>query len=425
MKKIKIQNDIALAYIEGDMFKVKRLQWRLVRDEEFQMEAINAVTRSPGGNTPGIDGEIWETGKKREEALARLKICLKDYKAKPVKRVMIEKQGKLEKRPLGIPTLMDRTVQKLWSMALLPIAEHLADENSYGARPGKSTQDAVDKLKLILRRRPLWILEGDIKGFFDNISKQWLLNNIPMDKHILSEWLNMGFIYLDRWNETVSGVPQGGVISPMLANMVLDGLEGEIAKRFEGSYIVTIRYLDDFVITGASEKQLVWIREVVAKFLEVRGLTLHEGKTIITNSSDGIDFLGFNIKSEEGNIIKTRPTRKSMLNIVRKIRELDPNQTLTVLEYIKQYNSIIIGWTNYYKHCDEKWPEYRRLGGDLWKITHHWLTKRYPKASMKELWNKHYILSGPKGGTTMFAWTDSGEKIKMIPILKLWRTVLR
>ncbi len=187
--------------------------------------AVRRVIQNKGKRTSGIDGEKWLTPDSRMKAV--LILTDKRYKAKPLKRVFINKPGKKKRRPLGIPTMYDRAVQSLYALALDPIAETLSDIRSFGFRKHRSTKDACEQIFLCLSKKnsAQWILEGDIKGCFDNINHQWLLANIPMEKSVLIQFLKAGFIYKRHTNPTKAGTPQGGMISPILANMTLDGLE--------------------------------------------------------------------------------------------------------------------------------------------------------------------------------------------------------
>src|SRR4030042_1946262 len=167
-------------------------------------------------------------------AKAALSLTNKSYKAKPLKRTFIEKKGKKKKRPLGIPTMYDRAMQALHALTLEPLSEITADRSSFGFRKFRSANDAAEHAFncLALKNRATWILEGDIKGCFDHINHDWLLDTIPMDKRILKEFLKSGFVYQNKLFPTESGTPQGGIISPILANMTLDGMERVVKERY-------------------------------------------------------------------------------------------------------------------------------------------------------------------------------------------------
>lgn len=216
-------------------------------------------------------------------------------------------------RPLGIPTMKDRAMQALYLLALEAISETTADKSSFGFRKHRSTKDAISQCFLHLSPdyQCKWILEGDIKGCFDHISHKWLINNIPMDKIMLRKWLKCGFVFNKQFFPTKEGIPQGGIISPTLANMTLDGLQGLLAKRFKAintrkmyynPKVYLVRYADDFIITCENRETLEnEIKLMVKEFLADRGLTLSEEKTKITHIDDGFDFLGFNIRKYKGN----------------------------------------------------------------------------------------------------------------------------
>ncbi|MCF8019066.1 MAG: reverse transcriptase N-terminal domain-containing protein [Vallitaleaceae bacterium] len=206
----KLQMRIVKAKQEGREGKVKALQKLLVTSFYAKALAIKRVTGNKGKNTAGIDGEIWSTDKLKFKAISKLK--RRGYNPKPLRRIYIpKKNGK--KRPLSIPTMLDRTMQTLYKYALEPIAEVGADPNSYGFRAKRSPQDAIEQCFTILARgnSAQWVLEGDIKGCFDNISHDWIMKHIPMDKEILSKWLKCGFIETNELFPTKSGAPQGGL----------------------------------------------------------------------------------------------------------------------------------------------------------------------------------------------------------------------
>jgi len=255
-----------------------------------------------------------------------------NYRAKPLRRVFIEKKGKNKKRPLGIPTMYDRAMQTLYALALEPVTETTGDRISFGFRKGRSAKDACEQIFCVLARKcsPAWILEGDIKGCFDNINHSWLQENIPTDKRVMKQFLKSGFIYEGNLFPTDTGSPQGGAISSLYANMILDGLEkliqdkyhrnskGKIENHYRAKTKVNlVRYADDFIITANTKEIAEELKDIVSQFLENRGLTLSEEKTMITHIDDGFDFLGWTFRKFKGKLI-VKPSKNSMKTLIRK-----------------------------------------------------------------------------------------------------------
>jgi len=302
----RLQARIVKATREGRHGKAQALQWLLTHSFSGKALAVKRVTENQGRKTPGVDRVIWRTPAAKLKAIESMP--RRGYKPLPLRRVHIPKaNGK--PRPLGIPTMRDRAMQALHLLALAPIAETTADPNSYGFRPQRSTADAVQQCFNALGKggSSRWVLEGDIKGCFDHISHAWMLRHVPTDKAVLQKWLKAGYIENRNLFPTEEGTPQGGIISPTLANLTLDGLEKLLAghfpeqKRPAGKLwypkVHLVRYADDFIITGCSQELLEKeVRPLVEEFLRARGLTLSPDKTRLTQIDEGFDFLGQNLR---------------------------------------------------------------------------------------------------------------------------------
>jgi len=207
------------------------LQRLLTHSYSGKVLAVRRVTENQGKKTPGVDQEIWDTPEKKIQAVHALK--RRGYQPQPLRRVYIPKSDGKTMRPLGIPTMKDRAQQALYLLALDPVVETTADNNSYGFRQQRSCADAVEQcFNALSKPNPQWILEGDIKSCFDRISHDWLLAHVPMDRAILQKWLKSGYMEKHVLHETTDGTPQGGIISPALSNCALDGLERLLKEKF-------------------------------------------------------------------------------------------------------------------------------------------------------------------------------------------------
>ena len=373
----KLQFRIAKAFREGRPSKMNVLQRLLTRSLAAKALAVKRVTENKGKQTPGVDHVLWKTPEERFKAV--LSLGRRGYKALPLRRVFIpKKNGKL--RGLGIPTMKDRAMQALFLMALIPVAEEKADPNSYGFRPCRSTSDAIEQCFIQLSRSfsPSWVLEGDITGCFDNIRHDWLMTHVPTDKGILRKWLTAGYFHRQTLFPTMAGTPQGGIISPTLANMALDGLEGVLKDRFHRRHqIHMIRYADDFVVTGRSKDVLEnEVRPVIVEFLRERGLELSNEKTRITHVGEGFDFLGQNVR-KFGRKLLIRPARKNIQSFLDKVRDILKKAKATAQIFlIETLNPIIRGWANYHRHIVAKevfgWVDHQ-IFRTLWA----WIRRRH------------------------------------------------
>ncbi|SFH15198.1 group II intron reverse transcriptase/maturase [Enterocloster clostridioformis] len=404
----KLQVRIVKAQKEGHYSKVKSLQWLLTHSFYAKALAVKRVTSNQGKRTSGVDHELWLTPQAKFNAISKLN--RRGYRPQPLRRHYIpKKNGKM--RPLGIPTMTDRAMQTLYKFSLEPIAETYADPNSYGFRIGRSTHDAIEQCFTDLNKgkSPEWILEGDIKGCFDHISHEWLLENIPMDTQILEKWLKCGYVETRKLFPTDEGAPQGGTISPTLMNMTLDGLERLLQERLPTRQKVNgrthfnklnfVRYADDFIITGESPEFLRdKVLPIVKEFLTERGLQLSEEKTVITHIEDGFDFLGKNIRKYNGKLL-IKPSKTSVKSFLEKVRSIIKGNKSTKQEtLIRKLNPVIRGWVNNQRYVVSS-KVFSRVDYEIYKCLWQWAKRRHKKKSHKWIAQKYWHHIGSRQWT--------------------------
>jgi len=409
----RLQARIVKATQEGRWGKVKALQHLLTHSYSGKALAVKRVTENQGKRTPGVDGETWQTPKKKAEALSTLN--QRGYHPRPLRRIYIpKKNGKM--RPLGIPCMRDRAMQALYLQALDPLSETLADPNSYGFRLGRSPADAIDQCFKVLNnaQSAQWVLEGDIKACFDQISHEWLLTHIPMEKSILKKWLKAGYLEKYVLHPTEEGTPQGGICSPVLANLTLDGLERRLSeiypktnKRRRVAKVNFIRFADDFIITGNCKEVLEQeIQPLVEDFMKERGLALSPEKTIITHIEKGFDFLGQNIrKYQEGKQQKLliTPSKKNVQTFLEKIREtIKTNKSASAGALIVKLNPMIRGWANYHRHVVSS-ATFKSVDRAIYQCLWQWAQRRHRKKSAQWIKRKYFPTIGNR------SWVFSGE----------------
>lgn len=361
----RLQVRIVKAVEMGRWGKVRALQRLLATSRSGKLLAVRRVTENQGRKTPGVDGESWDTPEKKMGAVSTLRG--RGYRPLPLRRIYIPKSNS-KLRPLGIPTMKDRAMQALHLLALDPVAETTADHDSYGFRTKRRCADAMSGcLKALARRGSSpWVLEGDIRGCFDNISHDWLLAHVPMDRVILRKWLKAGYMEKQALHATEQGTPQGGIISPVLANLALDGLGRRLRERYpergKGSEngrkakVHLIRYADDFVITGRTKELLEdEVKPLVESFLRERGLELSAEKTEITHIEAGFDFLGQNVRRYSHGKLWIKPSKKNIHTFLEKVRshvkkaQAEPAWRLTA-----ELNLMIRGWAMYHRYAKSK-----------------------------------------------------------------------
>jgi RNA-directed DNA polymerase len=419
----RLQMRIAKAVQEGRWGKAKALQRLLTHSHSGKMLAVKRVTENRGKRTPGVDGTVWKPSAARWNGM--LSMRHRGYCAMPLRRVYIPKSNG-KRRPLGIPCMRDRAMQALWKLALEPIAETLADPNSYGFRPGRSAADAIEQcFNVLARPTPAeWILEGDIRGCFDNFSHLWFMEHIPMDKAVLRQWLEAGYVDEGTLFETQAGTPQGGIISPVIANMALDGLEavvhahsGATDLERRRAKVNVIRYADDFVVTGASKEALEsQILPAIRRFMAERGLELSEEKTRITHLTEGFDFLGQNVRRYAGKLL-IKPARKSIKSLLDRVREIIKGNASSTQELlIRQLNPVIRGWAMYHRHIVAK-AVFTLVDHRIWQLLWSWAKRRHPNKGARWVKDRYF----PTNGSRKWSFATKGSANGKTVGLELFR----
>lgn len=427
------------------------------------MLAVRKVTQeNRGKKTAGIDGIKSLSHSERLKLAKKLKLS---HRAKPARRVWIPKPGKDEKRPLGIPVIEDRAKQALIKLALEPEWEAFFEPNSYGFRLGRTCHDAIAAIYLVVRAaKDKWILDADIKGCFDNINHEYLLkklNTFPKFRRQIKAWLKAGVIdwsqisQIKGYPATKNGTPQGGIISPLLANVALHGLEiqlkewvAKIYKPLEydkhyGGYrplrphhirstLSIIRYADDFVVIHKEKWVVEQAKEKVREFLSNIGLELKESKTKLVNIREGFNFLGFHVRMYEtggyrsdrnsqgkptGERILIKPIKESVsrhylyLEVAELIGKMN---SATPAQLIAKLNPKIAGWANYYKYAVST-ETFSKLNNLIWKRLWRWAARRHPNQGHKWIAKKYFPdVDNRSGDRWRFKLQDQGKTLSLV-----------
>ncbi len=434
-----LRQRIFVATRDGDWKRVRSLQRLMLRCYSNTLLAVRRATQeNKGKNTAGVDKVLVKTPSQRGKLVDDLARNNKDWQPKPTRRVYIPKpNGK--QRPLGIPTIRDRCLQAIVKNALEPCWEAQFEGCSYGFRPGRSTHDAIGKIHTIAcpHRRKKWVVDADIKGCFDHINHDNLMvtiGNFPA-RRLVKLWLKAGYVDKNTFHQTESGTPQGGIVSPLLANIALHGLEEALGVKYDnrGQIIgkrVMVRYADDFVIFCETKEDAIKARNETSEWLKEKGLDLSEEKTRIIHLSEGFNFNGFNIRQYEDPNTKTgwklliKPSKEFLTKTREKIRKVFlEHKGRSAPKLIGKVNPIIRGIAGYARKVVSS-REFSKLDHYLYTRQRRYVNWTHPKKSLRwkqrRYWGKlnlrrndNWVFGDKKTGAYMlkFSWFNISRHV--------------
>jgi RNA-directed DNA polymerase len=427
----RLRQRIFTASKAGDLQRVRRLQKLMLRSRANTLMSVRRVTeRNAGRLTAGVDGEVVLTPEAKMQLADRIQQRAEPFKAMPVRRVYIPKPGG-KRRPLGIPVIVDRCHQARVVNALEPEWEARFEPKSYGFRPGRGCQDAIQAIYTVARgnAKRLWTLDADLASAFDLIAHDHILSQIGAfpARGMIRQWLKAGVVEQGRLHRTEDGVPQGGVVSPLLLNVALHGMEtaagvryhptGTSAGRTRPDSPVLIRYADDLVALCHTRQEALEVKARLAAWLAPRGLSFNEDKTRVVALANGFDFLGFNVRRYRGKLL-IKPSKQAVRRIRERLRtELRALVGHTARAVIRRLNPMIRGWANYYR-THVAGEIFGDLDAYLWRLTWKWAVRSHSNKPKSWVFARYFgrfnkarqdrwVFGDRHGGSYMhrFAWT--------------------
>ena len=420
----------------GDLKKVRNLQKLMLRCRANTLLSVRRVTeRNAGRLTAGIDGQVIVTDRDKARLVAWIHDQASSWQVLPAKRVFIPKAGG-KQRPLGIPVIVDRVLQARVVNALEPELEARFEPKSYGFRPGRGCQDAISAIYMVLKgpnpqRR--WALDADLAAAFDHVDHSRLLaalGTFPA-RGLVEGWLKAGVLDNGRFAATEEGTPQGGVVSPLLLNIALHGMEQAAGVRYRklGTHAAEVavdspvltRYADDLIALCHSREQALEVKAALAGWLAPRGLTFNEDKTQVVSADDGFDFLSFNVRRYGGKLL-IKPSTEAVKRIRKRLRvEMKALRGANALAVLRTINPIVRGWTAYYRTVVSS-ATFSALDSYMWKLSYRWAIRGHRNKSRRWVVTRYFgRFNTARNDRWVFGDRDSGAYLHKFS----WTTIVR
>ena len=417
-----IQERLTIAAYRKNDKEIEDIQKRIVRDVEIKCLAVRHVVNSTA--SPGVDKIKWRTS--AEKMRAAISLTSKDYHASPMRQILITAKNTGKERRPRIPTYYDRAMNVLYGYSLIPVTEAMAERKSFAFRPGRSTQDAHAYVLEALKGNdaPEYVVCGDIKAYYSHIQHSWLLKNVPMDKRVLSEFLNAGIVFAGKlFPAQDEGISEGSNISPYLGNFVLDGLQKYIFDGLHGTSSPEdyangnlIRFADDILVTVRSPEDAQAVVELLKIFLDERGLTLSENKTKVCKITDGFTFLSRSYIKKNG-LVYSKPSDKAVERFIDDLKTTIQSNRKSQRDLILLLNRKLKGWAGYHRYTDAT-DAFRRVDAAVQSALLEAAIDKHPRMPLAKVKAKYWYRESD--GRHCYALPDD----KSVRVVRLADTLL-